>query len=214
MCEGDDYWIDKGKLQKQVDCLNNDSRFSFSFHQAIKLNIVNGSYGIYPEVSGYVFDASTFFDIVTIPMASVVFRNNIKFSFFNDHSHPDFILLCSLLSNGSAHFLNEVMCVYRQHDGGVTFNHFNPTYLKNRINELKIESNLKDYNKIVRKEVGNQYVIHVILLLENFEENVTALEKIKYLINCIAISKRSSSYMYAYKKLIKSIFKKILRIKK
>ena len=50
LCEGDDYWIDNFKLQKQIDFLNKNADFSFCFHRANVLRensgiIIKGSRG-------------------------------------------------------------------------------------------------------------------------------------------------------------------------
>lgn len=38
-CEGDDYWLDEYKLQKQVDFLDKNSEFSVCVHNTIKFNM-------------------------------------------------------------------------------------------------------------------------------------------------------------------------------
>ena len=38
MCEGDDYWIDPLKLQKQVDFMEENPDYSMCFHNAMRLN--------------------------------------------------------------------------------------------------------------------------------------------------------------------------------
>ena len=40
LCEGDDYWIDDLKLQKQVDFMKSNAQLSFSFH-ASKILYIN-----------------------------------------------------------------------------------------------------------------------------------------------------------------------------
>ena len=41
-CEGDDYWIDEHKLQKQVDFLETHKDYSMCMHNAVKLNYETG----------------------------------------------------------------------------------------------------------------------------------------------------------------------------
>jgi glycosyltransferase involved in cell wall biosynthesis len=42
LCEGDDYWTDPYKLQKQVDFLEANPEYTFTFHDAVFLNQVTG----------------------------------------------------------------------------------------------------------------------------------------------------------------------------
>jgi glycosyltransferase involved in cell wall biosynthesis len=211
LCEGDDYWIDNLKLQKQIELLEGDSKLSLSFHQAKKINEADQSSIIYPELKQNIFNSNNFFDIVTIPMASVLFRNNFSYPILKNHSHPDFILLCCLLSNGAAHYTDVVMSVYRVHEGGITFNQFNSSCLKIRIRELKIEAKLKVLDQIVSKEVGHLYVKHVLILLDNFDSEITTIEKIFYLFNCFIIPKRNCSYFLVYKKIVKNCIKNLFK---
>lgn len=40
-CDGDDFWVDKYKLQKQVDFLDNNSEYSMCFHNAYIFDLIN-----------------------------------------------------------------------------------------------------------------------------------------------------------------------------
>lgn len=42
LCEGDDYWIDDEKLQRQVDFLENHKEYSMCMHNAVKYNFETG----------------------------------------------------------------------------------------------------------------------------------------------------------------------------
>ncbi len=42
-CEGDDYWIDPLKLQKQVDFLEKNPEYSVTFHRCKHFNVVDGT---------------------------------------------------------------------------------------------------------------------------------------------------------------------------
>ena len=165
LCEGDDYWTNPLKLQKQVDFLEENKQCSFCFHKAFikdESASFNKNLLSYPiGLSKTILNTSEYLNIVTTATCSLVFRN-IILEVFNvlEHSQGDFILYCELLHYGKAGFIDEIMSVYRKHEKGISFNNFSEGYLLNRIIELKREQ--KSFkNQIVKKEIGRIYKIHI-----------------------------------------------------
>lgn len=122
LCEGDDYWTDPNKLQKQVDFLESNNDFSLCFHRAMLLEGGNFELHPIPELSKekieYIDLLSTYNFITT---ASVVFRNR-RFDLtrhFCNNLIGDFNLYFTISRYGKFKCIEEVMSVYRVHDGGV-----------------------------------------------------------------------------------------------
>lgn len=122
LCEGDDYWTDPLKLQKQVEFLEGNPEFSMCFHNAMLKYENNPSKNRkFTELETREYSGDEILRKWTIPTASVVYRT----SMYEPVSHPDFIfgdivLFLSLSQKGRIYGLNENMSVYRKHDGGVT----------------------------------------------------------------------------------------------
>lgn len=126
LCEGDDYWTDPNKLQKQVDFLDANQDYVICFHWAGWLNqergkIMNWKYGP-PVVKSYytvddLLEHSNF-----IATCSTVFRNKI-FDDFPDWYYRvgigDLPLHILNAQHGKIGFLDEPMVVYRRHKGGM-----------------------------------------------------------------------------------------------
>lgn len=122
--EGDDYWIDSNKLQRQVDFLEKNSNYVACFTNAqihFSSNRKNESYLKYTNDRSF-----NSYDIINgggalFPSASLVYRNIIKDfpSFFYDAKSGDRALALMLLTFGDFYVLNFDSCVYRKHDNGI-----------------------------------------------------------------------------------------------
>lgn len=121
ICEGDDYWSDPLKLQKQVDFLDSNTEYSLCFH---KVKILN-SKGILTEdfvtkiPLNYEFQ-DTFARLGNyIHTPSIVFRNTItKFpKEFISSPLADFFLIMLITEHGKIHMVDEFMAVYRLGSG-------------------------------------------------------------------------------------------------
>lgn len=182
LCEGDDYWIDEYKLQKQVDFLENNKECSFSFHLAYKmLNDlpVNHLTEIYPVgINKKILSKREYLRLSTTATCSLVFRN-IKLDSIRKmlHSQADFILYCTLLEVGNAGFINEVMAVYRKHERGVSFFNWTEPYMSNRIDELFIEREYFE-DKEIKKEI-NRKIMEMIFSYLNHYSTASSEDKLK-----------------------------------
>lgn len=121
LCEGDDYWNDSLKLQKQIDILEARDDVSMVFH-AVDFIDENGLIGpdtitIVPKNYESLTDMATKGNYVHTP--SVVYRNIIPCwpIEFNRTPIGDYCLYNLLLEIGNAHFINEKMGVYRHGTG-------------------------------------------------------------------------------------------------
>ena len=125
LCEGDDYWTDPLKLQKQVDFLEANPEYVFTFHDCMILNQKTGQQRI--RIGDKSID--TRIDLISliiqknISTASLVFRNVLDFNalpgWFMKIRNGDYGLCVLLAERGTGHYIPEPMSVYRVHDGGV-----------------------------------------------------------------------------------------------
>lgn len=127
LCEGDDFWTDENKLQKQVDFLDSHKDYTVCFH-TVKMIWENDSHNeSYFPTPEYRFNKTTLSitDLLKqnfIQTNSVVYRWQLK---DQEALFPEGILPCDYFlhllhaSKGKIGFLPEVMSVYRKHDGGL-----------------------------------------------------------------------------------------------
>lgn len=125
-CEGDDYWINPLKLQKQVDFLESHPDYSMCCHHLDKYIQSKGvlcKYNIPKEIDnknvsfgfqGWV-DWGSFFQT-----SSVVCKANcIDIGFLRSTGSLDVHFYYSLLKHGKGYFMSDAMSVYRVHNKGV-----------------------------------------------------------------------------------------------
>ena len=91
--QGDDYWTDPLKLQKQVDFLEGNPDYSICFHE-VHIKSENKILGTYTNENKQIFTTLDLFERHFIATTSIVMRNNIIIpSWFNKVASGDKALL-------------------------------------------------------------------------------------------------------------------------
>jgi glycosyltransferase involved in cell wall biosynthesis len=119
ICEGDDYWTDSFKLQKQLDFLESKREYSLCFHPA-KILMTNGKLEDEFEISipknfHQLEDMARFGNYIRTP--TVMFRNILTEEDLNSlRKYPavDFPLYLILGQYGNYGYVGDSMSVYRQ----------------------------------------------------------------------------------------------------
>lgn len=117
LCEGDDYWTDPLKLQKQVDFLENNKEYVMCFHKVdiLKPNreIVDDFITKVPENHETLETLARLGNYIHTP--SVLFRNIIEEFPLEFEKSPigDYFLYMMLAEHGKLKYLSEKMAIYR-----------------------------------------------------------------------------------------------------
>jgi glycosyltransferase involved in cell wall biosynthesis len=125
LCEGDDYWTDPNKLQKQVDFLEANPDFSICFH---KVKILQDGFLKEDFITNPPLPFSTIEDLAWgnyIHTCSCVFRNRgAEILGPNFYSSPlgDYYLHMMNAQHGKIHCIDAAMAVYRIHDSSLWSN--------------------------------------------------------------------------------------------
>lgn len=157
--EGDDYWIDQYKLQKQIDFLEENQQYSFCWTRFKTLNQNTGE--LQEDLNAKYFSNSTqqidfdyelFYKGWHIGVQTLVFRNEgfdlERCMHFNNFK--DVHVINDLLKSGKGVCLNFVSAVYRVHSKGIhasidTFNGYRIGYETHK--EIYFDNTLNPYLK-------------------------------------------------------------------
>ena len=160
--EGDDYWTDPLKLQKQVDFLEANKSCVLSFHRSYKL--YEGSNCI-QKVDIIFKDRFNTRDILSsnwnIYTATILFRNQFSYpKWFLKVKHGDYALLLFLSTFGELGFIDSYMSVYRKHSGGVSNSFGNNINITLNETLVAFEENNPKFREIIRKKRSQLLVNH------------------------------------------------------
>lgn len=129
MCEGDDYWADPHKLQKQVEYLEQHPDCVITSHRFVKLYMSDGHKEEYDyshifrgKEPGMCFHIEQIYEDWYLQTLCVVYRADaidtnrwLRYKY-----HHDNVLFLEIMRNGGyGYIFNECLGVYRIHDTGV-----------------------------------------------------------------------------------------------
>lgn len=224
ICEGDDYWTDTLKLQKQIDFLELNTDYSFCWCRFKTFDQKTGEFR--DDLNGHYFNSdstSTEFDFNKfyigwqLGIQTMVFRTSLLTEFeieVKKYTYwKDIHLITYLLKKGKSCCLNFFGAVYRIHDGGVysgesrlnnakiSFHSYHEIYLQNQdIDLLKLK-----YLKFA------EYYIDLLLEMHHYPKAISIANKVdkKQLINTIV--KISKALPKNLKMIIKNILKSLIK---
>lgn len=179
LCEGDDYWTDPLKLQKQFDFMEANPEYTLCFHNAM-IHFQNGKNKdrIFAELENRDYHPVELYENWLVPTASIFTRKDTYLQQQPRLNNPDFLygdnpLIVSLAYAGKVHCINEIMSVYRINDGSVTL-----TINKN-VNRLF--KHHRSMGKTFGKDIKNSSKI--IIAKISYSEMLQSLKDKKYLLS-------------------------------
>lgn len=194
ICEGDDYWTDPYKLQKQFDFMEQHPDYSLCFHNATIINEVNVTSKLFAEYSKSDYCGKDLLKKWLIPTASAFFINVLPKelpAFIKEATHGDLALFIFLSEFGNVRYINEVMSVYRINSVGVTQSAFKGIQhnLKHvRQIELMNEYFGEKYKSLLNKRTANYLISTAYLKAKEGDKNESKQMLIKaYILNKFSI---------------------------
>lgn len=119
MCEGDDYWIDPYKLQKQFEYMENNPECSLCVHSAKRVTVEKKDIGVVRANNG---NKSYTVDEIILGGGGMFATNSMLFPTILAKNVPDFYLKCPvgdypltiyLSLKGEVYYIDSLMSAYR-----------------------------------------------------------------------------------------------------
>jgi|WetSurMetagenome_2_1015567.scaffolds.fasta_scaffold08600_3 glycosyltransferase involved in cell wall biosynthesis len=220
MLEGDDFWIDPDKLQKQVDFLESNPAFSMCFTNRIVIDSENENIQtiLIPEDKRRNLGPEDVIGSFTPPTQTVLFRRS-----FIDYRpdvmkelasvcNGDTFLFSILSTKGEIGYLNSVTAAYRTSSSGAYSGLDVINRLKNRINTFKSLLRIlpSQYHKFIYKSIKT--TLSRLFVLEFKKFRLKSCTQYFFILVKLDITTNDLSTLKAIRLLFKSFFSRKLSI--
>lgn len=197
-CEGDDFWTDKYKLQKQVDFLDKHKDYTMCFH---KVRVVDTNKKDLGRYKGLTNKGSKKIGVVEAAKGGIVHVSSIviRSDFYSKtrpiwikesiHGGYDYASALYMVAEGKIYYFDEIMSAYRSGVENSMMTNFKTNYSKdndikyhtNRIETLKMADEYYEFkfNDAIEKVNLCSYV--VINLLKNDFSSLARINYKKYI---------------------------------
>lgn len=149
--DGDDYYLDEYKLQKQVDFLEGHPEFTACFHNALNVNVDGAPISLFnPLDFPSIIDAHYFIqNDWFIPIHSAMIRRELIIfpDWYESVINDDYVVHLSVVKNGPYYYRPDVMVAYRHHSHNTS-----SIYKDEVLTAMKLRDILNRYSKIFPKE--------------------------------------------------------------
>ena len=224
VCEGDDFWTDPLKLQKQVDFLENNPEYSLCACSTIRRNMKTGldeqRYVIQEDMDISFEDlvhnkTGGFFQYASIVMRSDVFVQ--RPDWFQKFPIGDYPLVLMAALNGKVHMLKDVMTVYRYYAANSWTVRMDNDERRAKVSQQMIEAleALDADTNYQHHEVVNQRIKRHKYTLALMQHDYQALqsEELKAMFNARSLPRRMSDLIRCkYPKLFEKVGKPLVRL--
>ncbi|MBF8964220.1 glycosyltransferase [Pontibacter sp. FD36] len=161
ICEGDDFWTDSFKLQKQVDFLEANPNTSFCFHNVDVVDQNNTLLFSATRMNSPILYSWQDIFHIYIPPLSVVFRN-IPLQYPPETKqilNGDILLFALLTSYGGGANLGFVGACYRKHSGGIYSGDSQIGKYVNSVRSRRVMLRSAVFNANQKKEIAKEIKI-------------------------------------------------------
>ncbi|WP_157740840.1 glycosyltransferase family 2 protein [Mucilaginibacter xinganensis] len=173
LCEGDDFWTDPFKLQKQVDFLNNNPEYIICCHYTRVIDMNDNTLYVHPSPKPLVY---SYYDLLCgkqeeTKTATVLYHNlpevyelYNKPWYFNCYAGDKMLKLFATFATGrKIYVIPEVMSCYRNHTGGIWSMIRDDSRMEMVISDFNLITQKFDYHGIHKRKLLLLYIQRYIL---------------------------------------------------
>jgi len=185
ICEGDDYWTDPLKLQKQVDFLEENQDYSMCFHNAL-FKYETKNYTINQiKIKDKDYTSDELLKNWVVPTASIIFNKNLfNFNYFNSNYivNGDIFIVLISAEVGNVRGFKDVMSTYRIQNKGLSISRLKNSQLKLYLSYINHYKYIKTSFSKVSKSTINTKIFYNYMNIYSYLKDQKKINRYKYLL--------------------------------